>query len=204
MEGRPTGIQPAFASSAMKRPTAIVKHHGRACVGLLLAAKCTLLNSTTAKAASGIETAGDILQYAVPLAGAGLTLAHRDGEGAIQFGKSLALSVGVTYVLKYSIDAPRPDHGGESMPSGHTSFAFTGAEYIRKRYGLEYGVPAYAAASFVAYSRVEAHRHYPRDVIAGAGIGILSSFIFTKPYNGWSLSIEGDTKSFGMRLSRHF
>jgi membrane-associated phospholipid phosphatase len=75
---------------------------------------------------------------------------------------------------------------------------------MRKRYGWEYGVPAYAAASFVAYSRVEANRHYPRDVIAGAGIGILSSYIFTRPYKGWNLSIEGDTKSFGIRLFRQF
>ncbi len=34
-------------------------------------------------------------------------------------------------------------------------------------------VPAYAAASFVAYSRVESREHYPHDVVAGAGIGIL-------------------------------
>ena len=69
---------------------------------------------------------------------------------------------------------------------------------------MEYGVPAYAAASFVAYSRVESREHYPRDVVAGAGIGILSSYIFTKPYKGWNASLEGDTKSFALRLNRRF
>lgn len=186
------------------KPAAVAKHHGRACVGILVAAKCVLLHGTTANAAGGVETAGDILQLAIPATAAGLTLAHRDGEGAVQLGKSIFLNVGITYALKYTIDAPRPDHGGQSMPSGHTSISFTGAEFMRKRYGWEYGVPAYAAASFVAYSRVEAGRHHVRDVVAGAGIGILSSYIFTKPYKGWSLSIEGDTKSFGMRLSRQF
>jgi membrane-associated phospholipid phosphatase len=75
---------------------------------------------------------------------------------------------------------------------------------MRKRYGWEYGIPAYAAASFVAYSRVEAREHYAHDVIAGAGIGILSSYIFTKPYKGWKVSGEGDTKGFGVRLTRQF
>jgi len=188
----------------MKRRTAVVRNQWSGFAGIIIAAHWTMMDCSTASAGDGVETAGDILQYAVPIAAAGLTAAHRDGEGALQLGKSIFVSVGVTYALKYAIDAPRPDQGGQSMPSGHTSFAFTGAEFMRKRYGWEYGVPAYAAASFVAYSRVEARRHHPRDVIAGAGIGILSSFIFTKPYRGWSLSIEGDTRSFGMRLSRQF
>jgi len=189
---------------AMKRRARVSKHQWRACAGILFAAQWATLYGTKASAATSVETAGDILQFAIPLAGAGLTLAHKDGQGALQLGESVLLTVGVTYALKYSINAPRPDTGGQSMPSGHTAIAFTGAEFMRKRYGWEYGVPAYAAASFVAYSRVEAKRHHVRDVVAGAGIGILSSYIFTRPYKGWNVSIEGDTKSFGMRLSRNF
>jgi membrane-associated phospholipid phosphatase len=189
---------------SMKRCARVVPNRWRMCAGVLIAAQCTMMDGTTAHAGNSVETAGDILQYAIPGAAAGLTLAHRDGEGAIQLGESVLLSVGVTYALKYSIDAPRPDTGGQSMPSGHTSLSFTGAEFMRKRYGWEYGAPAYAAASFVAYSRVSAHRHHVRDVVAGAGIGILSSYIFTRPYKGWNISIEGDTKGAGVRLSRGF
>ncbi|TMP96358.1 MAG: phosphatase PAP2 family protein [Verrucomicrobia bacterium] len=61
---------------------------------------------------------------------------------------------------------------------------------------------AYAAASFVAYSRVEAREHYPRDVIAGASIGIVSSYIFTRHYKGWSIELEADRKYCGLSL-RH-
>ena len=116
----------------------------------------------------------------------------------------LTVTLGVTFALKYSIDAKRPNGDGQSFPSAHCSISFSAAEFMRKRYGWEYGVPAYAAASFVAYSRVESGQHYPRDVVAGAGIGILSSYIFTKPYKGWNVSVAGDTKSFGVRLSRSF
>jgi len=82
--------------------------------------------------------------------------------------------------------------------------SFSAAEFMRKRYGWEYGVPAYATASFVAYSRVASREHHPQDVVAGAGIGILSSYVFTRPYQGWHVSVEGDTKSFGVRLARSF
>ena len=75
---------------------------------------------------------------------------------------------------------------------------------MRKRYGLEYGIPAYGLASFVAYSRVEAGQHHPHDVIAGAAIGIVSSYIFTKAYKGWQLELDADGKWYGFRLSRRF
>ena len=155
-------------------------------------------------AGDSIQTAGDVLLLVLPATAAGLTLGYRDGQGALQLGESLAVTMGVTFTLKYSIDAKRPNGGDHSFPSGHTSISFSAAEFMRKRYGWEYGVPAYAAASFVAYSRVESRQHHPEDVVAGAGIGILSSYIFTKPYKGWHVGVEGDTKSFGVTLARSF
>ena len=168
-------------------------------IAMVAAADCGRL-----AAADNVQTAGDVLMLVLPATAASLTLGHRDGQGALQLGESLAVTLGVTYALKYSIDAKRPNGDGQSFPSAHSSISFSAAEFMRKRYGWEYGVPAYAAASFVAYSRVESGQHHPQDVVAGAGIGILSSYIFTKPYKGWDVSVAGDTKSFGVRLSRSF
>jgi membrane-associated phospholipid phosphatase len=76
---------------------------------------------------------------------------------------------------------------------------------MRKRYGWEYGIPAYAAASFVAYSRVESNEHHPQDVIGGAAIGIISSFIFTKPYHGWDVEAYDDEAGrCGLRIARRW
>jgi membrane-associated phospholipid phosphatase len=161
-------------------------------------------SSPCASAKDGIETAGDILQYVLPASAAGLTLLHRDGYGALQFGASAGVTLGVTYLLKYTVEETRPNGGSESFPSGHTSISFSAAEFMRKRYGWEYGVPAYALASFVAYSRVEAGQHHPHDVIAGAAIGIISSYIFTRPYHGWDVQLQADGKYYGFRLSRSF
>jgi membrane-associated phospholipid phosphatase len=168
----------------------------------LLAVLLFLSSSLAAYADDAIETAGDILQFVLPGTAAGMTLLRWDGQGAVQFGESAGVTIGATYGLKYAVHETRPNGGSHSFPSGHTSISFCSAEFIRKRYGWEYGVPAYALASFVAYSRVEAGAHYPHDVIAGAGIGIASSFIFTRPYKGWKIQLDADGKYYGFRISR--
>jgi membrane-associated phospholipid phosphatase len=134
-----------------------------------------------AQAGGDIATAGDILQFVLPATAGGLTLGYRDWQGTWQLGESAGVTLGATYALKYSVNETRPNGGSESFPSGHSSISFCAAEFMRKRYGWEYGVPAYAAASFVAYSRVESGEHYAHDVIAGAAIGIASSYLFTRP-----------------------
>jgi membrane-associated phospholipid phosphatase len=138
--------------------------------------------SVDVQAAGSIETAGDVLMIALPIAAAGLTLGFRDGQGVLELGESAALAIGVTYGLKYTIDEKRPNGDNQSFPSAHVSLSFASAEFMRKRYGWEYGIPAYVVATFVAYSRVESNQHYTQDVIAGAAIGIGSSYLFTQPY----------------------
>jgi membrane-associated phospholipid phosphatase len=157
-----------------------------------------------AHAKSGIETSGDILQFVLPAGAATLTLVNRDRDGAFQFAESAAMTLVTTYTLKYTVDETRPNGGSQSFPSGHTSISFSAAEYIRKRYGLEWGIPAYALASWVAYTRVESGEHHPHDVIAGASIGIVSSYLFPNPYKGWQIEFTGDGKFYGFRLTRYF
>src|SRR2546422_8083863 len=88
-------------------------------------------------AADSIASAGDILQFVLPGAAAGLTLWNRDWTGSLQLGESAGLTLGVTYTLKYSINERRPNGGSESFPSAHTSISFCAAEFMRKRYGWE-------------------------------------------------------------------
>jgi hypothetical protein len=136
---------------------------------------------------------GDVLQYVVPAVALSLTFllnGHSDGaplnfdsddllylNGSPRHDLVLAVvrAAVVTNGLKYAVNERRPNGGANSFPSGHTSFAFTGAEFIRKEYGWAWGVPAYAVASYVGWSRVEARAHYTHDVLAGAAIGILAN-----------------------------
>jgi membrane-associated phospholipid phosphatase len=160
-----------------------------------------LIFSVSVQASDNIETAGDVLLVILPAAAAGISIGFKDSMGTLQFGKSAVFTLGVTYGLKYAIEEERPNGGRHSFPSGHSSLSFASAEFMRKRYGWQYGIPAYAAASFVAYSRVEARQHYSHDVIAGAVIGIGSSYLLTREYEGWHMQAEADHKYYGIRMS---
>ena len=131
-----------------------------------------------------IETAGDITQLALPATAVAMLIIKKDKKGVWKFAKSFGTTMVITRILKETIKKERPNHGGsfDSFPSGHTSAAFSGASFLQRRYGWKYGIPAYALAVFTGYSRVYAKKHDTIDVLAGAVIGIGSTYIFTTPY----------------------
>lgn len=127
---------------------------------------------------------GDVLQLALPITALSTTYYMDDYDGFKSFMKSYLTTISVTYLLKEITHKRRPDGTNHlSFPSGHTSSAFSGASFIHFRYGFKYSIPLYLLASFTGYSRVESKKHYTEDVIAGAGLAILSSWYFTSPYD---------------------
>ncbi|MBI2604860.1 MAG: phosphatase PAP2 family protein [Deltaproteobacteria bacterium] len=86
---------------------------------------------------------------------------------------SLHATVAAT-LLKHTVREPRPNNGGDltSFPSGHSADAFAFAAVVGAEHGWYFGAPAYALASFVAFSRGNDGVHFYRDVMAGATIGI--------------------------------
>nr|WP_299342437.1 phosphatase PAP2 family protein [Allomuricauda sp.] len=156
------------------------------------------------RAERALEHAGDIGQF-VPVAASLLLVAVKnDEQGAWQLLKGMGANLTLTYLLKYTLDKPRPEGAldGMAFPSGHTSFAFQGASFIQRRYGWGYGVPAYVIASFVAYSRIEGinDRHDLLDVLGGALVGIGSSYLFTTPYQRerFELTFSGSGNQFAL------
>lgn len=129
-----------------------------------------------------LETAGDVGLVVLPAAAAGITVLNRDWEGTRQLGMALLSTAAVTGGLKLAVREEAPNGDDHAFPSGHTSIAFAGASFLQRRYGWGYGAPAYLAAAFVGYSRVETDHHRFHDVLAGAAIGIVSNLIFTTPY----------------------
>ena len=131
-----------------------------------------------------IATSGDILVFALPATAISSTLILGDKKGTWQFTKGFLVNGIVTFgMLKATIDKERPDMSDtNSFPSGHTSIAFQSASFIQKRYGWKYGIPAYILAGYTGYSRIEADKHDIVDVLAGAVIGVGSSYLFTTPY----------------------
>lgn len=137
------------------------------------------------------------LMATVGLAGAGLMLARAGDPGGARaedlavFGQAVLLTSGLTNVFKAVTDRPRPYvyHGSptgnvalkdvSSFPSGHTSTAFAAAAAywsIQQRRGMAGRHTAeviglFTLATATAVLRVEAHKHFPTDVLAGAVLG---------------------------------
>ena len=157
-----------------------------------------------------IEQIGDYAQFAPTAISLITVLAKKDKSGLWQLGKSLGTNLTATWLLKYAINKPRPEGrtDGYAFPSGHTSFAFQGASFLQRRYGLKYGIPAYAVASFVAYSRLEGlnDRHDGWDILAGAAVGIGSTYVFTTPYmeEHFELSFESGDGSYALGVIYKF
>lgn len=133
-----------------------------------------------------ITTSGDILQLAIPAVAFGSTFIWNNDntKPSWQFVKAYGTGLILQQSLKHLVLEKRPDGSDNySFPSGHTTSAFSGAAFIQQRYGWKYGLPSYVLASYVGYTRVQAQKHYPWDVLGGALIGIGTSYLFTKPYS---------------------
>lgn len=101
----------------------------------------------------------------------------------------------LTYGTKYSVHEIRPNGRKRSFPSGHCAMAFMGAELLRQDYGTWVGLGGYVVATGVGVMRVMGGHHWVNDVVAGAGIGILSARAAD-----WLLPLE--RRWFGLDTSR--
>ncbi len=149
-----------------------------------------------AQASSTIETAGTGTAIALPLVAGGIALWKDDWTGAAQVTLSTALTLGTSLALKQFVREQRPDHSDfKSFPSNTSAIAFAPAQFLWQRYGWEYGLPAYAAATFVGWSRVDAKQHHWWDVMASAAISIGYNEIFTtryRPPNGFTSNLSAN------------
>ena len=150
-------------------------------------------NSTHEKWEFILEDTGDVLQMALPLAALTTTIIKKDWKGTKQFALSYGTSIILTHSLKRIVKKERPEGRNlfDAFPSGHTTSAFSGASFIQRRYGWKYGKWAYFGASVVGVSRMEGPDgwHDIWDVLAGAIVGIGSTYIFTKPYQKQNVSV---------------
>jgi membrane-associated phospholipid phosphatase len=121
---------------------------------LLLARKLTWRKAAALLICSATAAAGDVLKWIVgrsrPVTAAGLL------SSAMDF-------------VPFSKREP-----GNAMPSGHAMLAFATAACLA-RYYPRWSPLFYILASLVALERVLEVAHYPSDVVAAAGIGIMLS-----------------------------
>lgn len=104
---------------------------------------------------------------------------HNFKDRTIILGMASLIVCGTVTGVKTLTHRERPDgSAANSFPSGHTATAFMSAEFMRMEYrnvSPWYGVGAYMAATATGVLRMYNNRHWLSDVVAGAGVGILSS-----------------------------
>jgi hypothetical protein len=133
----------------------------------------------------------DYLQFSPAAAAFGMKLggmksAHGMSDMLILYALSNVLEGGIVYTAKHIISRERPDGSNNmSFPSGHTATAFVAAEFLHQEYGDQsvwISIGGYGMASIIGIARVYNNRHWVSDVVAGAGIGILSTKIVYLTY----------------------
>ncbi|AZA79160.1 phosphatase PAP2 family protein [Chryseobacterium sp. G0186] len=150
----------------------------------------------------------DYLQYAPAVAVYGLKLGgvkgrNNIGRATLSYGTSLVIMGILVNSIKYTTKVERPDGSkNNSFPSGHAAMAFTNASFLHKEYGMvnpAYSIAGYGSATLTGLGRNLNNRHWLPDILAGAGIGIISTelgyFFIDKIYKN-----KGDNLSMLSRI----
>lgn len=149
-----------------------------------------------------IETVGDVLALALPLS-AGITSGvKRDWAGLKQWALSWGTSALVVDRMKANVQRQRPsDSSTNGYPSGHVASATSGAAYFQTRYGSAWGIPAYGLAAFTAYSRVQADKHFPGDVLAGFSVSVLLNWAYVRKYpDDWRIFPKKTAQGYALQF----
>jgi membrane-associated phospholipid phosphatase len=112
----------------------------------------------------------------------------------------------VTRGAKVLAQRARPSGGHDSFPSGHSSAAFTSAAILDAHYGWKAGVPAYAVAGFIGWTRVRDNAHWLTDVVMGGTLGTIVGRAVTvgHPDRPWAIVPTANRQMTGIYFVRRW
>lgn len=165
---------------------------------------------------SRARDASDYLRDALIVEALGTALITPSGKEPGEWAVAKAKGIGVealawqgselvTQGLKVATNRTRPDQSNDrSFPSGHATSAFSAAALANRNLdaiGMQKGwrtalqVTNLGLASSAAWARVEGHKHFPSDVLAGAAVGHFLTVVIHDTLMGL-----GDNQTFSLYL----
>ena len=172
-------------------------------ISLLAAAPAVKAESPARSASNFASGSGNIIYLA---AAVGLPLLSDGSQGrnhALRAADAIGTSVILAEGLKNLFREKRPDSSAhDSFPSGHATAAFAAATVESDLHPHE--APLwFLGATLISYSRVRLHRHYDRDVIAGALLGYGTARLELSAPRGLILSplIQPESRSLGLQVT---
>lgn len=152
--------------------------------------------------------AADVLTGVVPLGAFWLTYLKDDKPGRKQYlwsvGTSLIVVNGARLAFNSHEWGERPNGHPYGFPSGHAVFIGAGAAFLQDRYGWAWGVPAWAAAYYTDWVRVEDRHHRWRDIVASTAFAFGASKYFVSRYPDTTVKPLFDADFFGLQLEYRF
>ncbi len=104
--------------------------------------------------------------------------------------RAQALNAVLTRGIKLAAQRHRPNGGSsDSFPSGHTSASFTTAAVLEGHFGWKVGIPAFAVAGFVGWTRVRDDVHWLTDVVVGGSLGTIVGHAVTRGHRRQQWSV---------------
>ncbi len=124
-----------------------------------------------------IELAPLFAMYGLDIAG--IKGKNKVGDQTAMVLITTGITTAIVTTLKNQTHRLRPDGSSyNSFPSGHTATAFAAAELLNqefKEHSPWIGYAGYTVAAATGILRMYNNKHWVSDVVAGAGIGILST-----------------------------
>ncbi len=145
---------------------------------------------------------GDLMMVMSPAYALGMTVKEQDKEGILQLGALMLTTQLATEGIKMLEIEQRPNGGDwRSFPSGHAAGAFSGAMFVHKRYGWKPALIPYGMSLITGWSRVEARAHYWHDILGGAAVSALFTWVLVDKYipEGVNVGVDTDGVRVGFR-----
>lgn len=162
----------------------------------------TLSNNALAGPFTDINKLGDLMMAMAPAYALGMTVMEKDWIGTLQLTGSITAAQVATESIKMLEIEQRPNGSDwKSFPSGHSAGAFSAAMFVHKRYGWRPAIIPYAMSVITGWSRVHARAHYWHDVLGGAAVSALFTWLVVDKYDSKiAVAADGDGFKLGFRM----